>query len=101
MACFDKTGTLTAGKPQVTDVIGLARSENDVLGFAAALEAGSSHPLATAILAEAHKRDIPIPATSGSEAVGGKGISRKGRRTPRLSWIAVGRSRNRFSETRR
>ena len=74
MACFDKTGTLTAGKPQVTDVIGLARSENDVLGFAAALEAGSSHPLATAILAEAHKRDIPIPATSESEAVGGKGI---------------------------
>lgn len=74
MACFDKTGTLTAGKPQVTDVIGLARSENDVLGFAAALETGSSHPLATAILAEAHKRDIPIPATSESEAVGGKGI---------------------------
>ncbi|MBY0380989.1 MAG: cadmium-translocating P-type ATPase [Xanthobacteraceae bacterium] len=74
MACFDKTGTLTAGKPQVTDVIGLARSENDVLGFAAALEAGSSHPLASAILAEAHKRDIPIPATSTSEAVGGKGI---------------------------
>lgn len=74
VACFDKTGTLTAGKPQVTDVIGFARSEADVLRFAAALESGSSHPLATAILAKAAEQNISLPATSDSNAIGGKGI---------------------------
>ena len=74
VACFDKTGTLTAGKPQVTDIIGFARSEADVLRFAAALESGSSHPLATAILAKAAEQNISLPATSGSNAIGGKGI---------------------------
>ncbi|MFZ2871807.1 heavy metal translocating P-type ATPase, partial [Zavarzinia sp.] len=47
---FDKTGTLTAGKPVVTDVIPLAAGADEVLTLAAALEAGSSHPLALAIL---------------------------------------------------
>jgi cation transport ATPase len=47
---FDKTGTLTEGKPKVTDIIGVARDEKEVLRLAAALEAGSSHPLAVAIL---------------------------------------------------
>jgi len=74
VACFDKTGTLTAGKPEVTDIIGFARSEADVLRFAAALESGSSHPLATAILAKAAEQRISLPATSGSNAIGGKGI---------------------------
>jgi Cd2+/Zn2+-exporting ATPase len=74
VACFDKTGTLTAGKPQVTDVIGFSRSEDDVLRLAAALESGSSHPLATAILAKATERKISPPATSDASAIGGKGI---------------------------
>jgi len=47
---IDKTGTLTQGRPQVTDIIPLAGSEAEALAFAAALEQGSEHPLARAIL---------------------------------------------------
>lgn len=74
LVCFDKTGTLTAGKPLVTDTVAFDVMEDDVLRFAAALEAGSSHPLATAILAEAAERKIALPPTSGSQAIGGKGV---------------------------
>lgn len=74
VACFDKTGTLTAGKPQVTDIIGFDQSERDVLRFAAALESGSSHPLATAILARAAEQQIRLPWTSNATAIGGKGV---------------------------
>ncbi|WP_458761151.1 heavy metal translocating P-type ATPase [Afipia sp. TerB] len=74
VACFDKTGTLTAGRPQVTDIIGFDQSERDVLRFAAALESGSSHPLATAILARAAEQQIRLPSTSNATAIGGKGV---------------------------
>ena len=74
VACFDKTGTLTAGKPQVTDILAFARSEADVLRFAAALEAGSSHPLATAILRKASERLLSLPPTSDANAIGGIGV---------------------------
>ncbi len=48
---FDKTGTLTIGKPVVTDFISLSGiSENEALGFIAAVESGSEHPLARAIV---------------------------------------------------
>lgn len=77
VACFDKTGTLTAGKPQVTDVIGFVRSETEVLRLAAALESGSSHPLAIAILAMASERNVQVPAAEDSKAIGGKGVQAK------------------------
>lgn len=72
---LDKTGTLTEGKPQVTDILGFSREPSEVLGFAAALETGSSHPLAVAILARAANDGITIPKASDARAIAGKGVA--------------------------
>ena len=72
----DKTGTLTMGKPTLTDVVGLSgTNEADVLAYAAALERGSEHPLAEAILKGAQDRGAPRPASSQFDAVTGKGVT--------------------------
>ncbi|MCL5435428.1 MAG: copper-translocating P-type ATPase [Patescibacteria group bacterium] len=60
---LDKTGTLTQGKPQITDVVAVKEfSENEIIELAAAAEAKSSHPLSQAVLEEAKKRKLTIPA---------------------------------------
>jgi Cd2+/Zn2+-exporting ATPase len=71
---FDKTGTLTAGKPVVTDIVAIGRGEKQVLALAAALESGSSHPLAIAILARAKADKASVPPAFGARALGGKGV---------------------------
>ncbi|QFP76746.1 heavy metal translocating P-type ATPase [Deinococcus sp. AJ005] len=72
---FDKTGTLTAGKPRVTDVLGAGVSESEVLRLAAAVEAGSSHPLAQAIAKEAARLNVTAPAAQDAKAIAGKGVT--------------------------
>ncbi|ABE38742.1 Heavy metal translocating P-type ATPase [Rhodopseudomonas palustris BisB5] len=72
---FDKTGTLTEGKPKITDVIGMERLSSDVLKLAAALEVGSSHPFAIAILAKAADEKIEVAHTTDARAIGGKGVT--------------------------
>ncbi len=47
---FDKTGTLTEGRPSVSDVVGLAAAEAEVVALSASLQAGSEHPLAQGVL---------------------------------------------------
>ncbi len=74
MVALDKTGTLTEGRPQVTDIMAVGRSEAEILRLAAALEVGSSHPLATAILAKAKAEGVEPIAASNSSALGGKGV---------------------------
>ncbi|UXY09879.1 copper-exporting P-type ATPase CopA [Kosakonia sp. ML.JS2a] len=56
---FDKTGTLTLGKPEVVSIKTLHGDESDALRLAAALEQGSSHPLARAILDKAAAETLP------------------------------------------
>ncbi|MCA0257465.1 MAG: cadmium-translocating P-type ATPase [Proteobacteria bacterium] len=72
---FDKTGTLTEGKPKVTDILAFEKTEAEILRLAAALETGSSHPLALAILAAASAASIDIPAAAEARALGGKGVT--------------------------
>ncbi len=72
---FDKTGTLTTGKPTVTDVVGFAQSAPDVVRLAAALETGSNHPIASAILARASADKIIVPQINDAKALGGKGVT--------------------------
>jgi Cd2+/Zn2+-exporting ATPase len=72
---FDKTGTLTVGKPNVTGIYPLAGfDENTLLTLAAAVEQGSTHPLAQAILREAGERKLVLPSSDGQRALMGKGI---------------------------
>ncbi|GGE16366.1 ATPase [Aureimonas endophytica] len=74
---FDKTGTLTAGKPVVTDIVAVGRPVRDVLSLAAALEKGSSHPLALAILDRAKTDKAPVPPAFDANAVPGEGVEGK------------------------
>ncbi len=71
---FDKTGTLTLGKPQVTGIYPQQISEEELLALAAAVEQGSTHPLAQAIMREARSRGLVIPSASAQRALMGSGI---------------------------
>jgi P-type Cu+ transporter len=71
----DKTGTLTEGKPKLVTVAPhRGFDEARVLALAASLEAGSEHPLASAILAGARERGIYFSKATKFEALPGKGI---------------------------
>lgn len=71
---FDKTGTLTSGKPVVTDAVSFGPSERKFLSMVAALEAGSSHPLAMAVLDYTKQQNVPVPPVANARAIAGQGI---------------------------
>jgi P-type Cu+ transporter len=71
----DKTGTLTRGLPAVTDIIPAAGADDEgLLRIAMALETGSEHPLARAVLEHARSRHITAVPALDFEAVSGKGL---------------------------
>jgi Cu+-exporting ATPase len=74
--CLDKTGTLTEGKPTLSDVKTTnGFDEHRVLSLAASLEQASEHPLASAIVAGAKARDVPLVAVSEFESHTGLGVT--------------------------
>jgi Cu+-exporting ATPase len=71
----DKTGTLTEGRPRLTDTISLGVLSGDaILGLAAALELGSEHPLAEAIVEGAKARGVSLAKVADFAAITGMGV---------------------------
>lgn len=73
---LDKTGTITEGRPRVIDLLLLdsAADETALLTLAAACEAGSDHPLATAVLDRAQEAGITPPPAPGLRVLPGRGV---------------------------
>ncbi len=76
----DKTGTLSEGKPRLSGVFSVAEksgawhADDEILQTAAALERGSEHPLATAIVAAAEERGLVLPAIEDFQSQTGRGV---------------------------
>ena len=81
IVAFDKTGTLTAGKPRLVEAIAVDGERDALLSLAAALQSGSEHPLARAVLEEAPR----VVAASETRAVPGRGL--EGRVDGRQVWL--------------
>ena len=75
IAVLDKTGTITSGKPSVTDVIPFRdTAESELLRAAAAVEAGSEHPLAYAVVERAKLDGIEVERAEKFKALSGSGV---------------------------
>ncbi len=72
---FDKTGTLTKGQPSVTDIVPIGKlTEIQILSYAGAVEKGSEHPLAAAVVNAAQTKRIDLADPSDFEALPGLGV---------------------------
>ncbi|WP_028240195.1 heavy metal translocating P-type ATPase [Stutzerimonas azotifigens] len=72
---FDKTGTLTSGSPRIVHLQALEGDTDALLALAGALQRGSEHPLARAVLEACAERGLSPPDIEASRALAGRGIS--------------------------
>ncbi len=73
---FDKTGTLTMGRPEVVDVVAVARTDAaGLLDLAASAERGSEHPLGAAIVARGKRDELGFRPVTSFEAEAGHGVA--------------------------
>ncbi|MBU3055436.1 MAG: heavy metal translocating P-type ATPase [Pseudomonas indica] len=72
---FDKTGTLTSGTPRIARLAAVDGDESALLALAGALQRGSEHPLAKAVLDSCAEHGIDVPAIQDSQALAGRGIA--------------------------
>jgi heavy metal translocating P-type ATPase len=78
LVAFDKTGTLTQGTPRVSEiepVPAAGMSTERLLSLAAAAERPSEHPLARALVAAAHQRDVRVPHSEDFTSTPGRGVT--------------------------
>jgi Cu+-exporting ATPase len=74
LVAFDKTGTLTEGKPQLVAIKSLTGADHEMLRLAAAVQRGSEHPLARAVLQAAQQTGLALPAASNVQSLPGRGL---------------------------
>ena len=78
VVAFDKTGTLTEGKPVLVAAEAVSHGENaraELLALAAAVQSGSEHPLATAVLDAAQREGVQFVPATNMHALAGRGVS--------------------------
>jgi Cu+-exporting ATPase len=74
IVAFDKTGTLTEGKPELTKIISNSISDEELIRISGALQSGSEHPLAKAIIEKSKEIGLIIEASSEVKALAGRGL---------------------------
>ncbi|MDR6916973.1 Cu+-exporting ATPase [Pseudomonas sp. 3296] len=72
---FDKTGTLTSGAPRIAHLTAIDGNEAALLQMAGALQRGSEHPLAKAVLDACTERGLTVADVSDSQSLTGRGIA--------------------------
>jgi Cu+-exporting ATPase len=72
---FDKTGTLTSGEPSIVHRRAVEEDDDRLLALAGALQRGSEHPLARAVLAACAERGLTPAEPAASQALPGRGIA--------------------------
>ncbi|TBU90944.1 heavy metal translocating P-type ATPase [Phytopseudomonas dryadis] len=75
VVAFDKTGTLTSGAPRIAHLHAVDDDRDAALRLAGALQQGSEHPLAKAVLEACRSASIELPTVSASQALAGRGIA--------------------------
>ena len=74
MIAFDKTGTLTEGKPSLSKLIPIDKTATEILSLLAAIQNGSEHPLAKAVMDEAKNKSINYQEAKNFKALPGRGV---------------------------